>query len=76
MTQHLENSKVGSVKFKKPIHCDKYLVDGVLHAWKGNTSKVYSTIQSEDKDGAMNPTLLGSIPDMETDTWKGKEYVR
>ena len=68
MTQHLENSKVGSVKFKKPIHCDKYLVDGVLHAWKGNTSKVYSTIQSEDKDGAMNPTLLGSIPDMETDT--------
>ena len=38
-----------------------------MHKWKGATSEVYSTIHSEGKDGVIGPTLLGSIPDMETE---------
>ncbi|MCK0145937.1 NADP-dependent glyceraldehyde-3-phosphate dehydrogenase [Arenibacter sp. F26102] len=39
-----------------------FLVDGQLKEWTGNTTEVYSTISSTDK---YEPTLLGSIPDME-----------
>ena len=67
MTQLSKNATMVSPQFKNHIHCNKYLVDGVLHTWNGATSEVYSTIQSEGKDGHVGPTLLGSIPDMETD---------
>lgn len=56
-----------SVKFDNQIHCKHYLVDGELKKWKGNTSNVYSTIYTENKEGEVEPTLLGSIPDMETE---------
>ena len=56
-----------SVKFNNKIHCKHYLVDGELKNWKGNTSNVYSTIYTENKEGKVGPTLLGSIPDMETE---------
>lgn len=56
-----------SVKFDNQIHCKHYLVDGELKNWKGNTSNVYSTIFTENKEGEVGPTLLGSIPDMETE---------
>ena len=46
--------------------CDRYLIDGELKTWKGNTTEVFSTIQSPNGSGEMAPTLLGSIPDMET----------
>lgn len=49
-----------------PYLCDQYLVDGQLKLWKGNTTEVYSTIQTPNKEGQLEPTLLGSIPDMET----------
>jgi len=49
-----------------PIKCDKYLINGQLKKWKGNTSDVFSSIRTPDNDGKLNPTLLGSIPDMET----------
>jgi len=49
-----------------PHVCDRYLVDGELKTWKGNTTEVFSTIQSPNGSGEMVPTLLGSIPDMET----------
>ena len=29
-----------------PVRCDRYLVDGELKKWKGNTTEVYSTIQT------------------------------
>lgn len=67
MTQLSKNATMVSPQFKNHIHCNEYLVDGVLHTWNGATSEVYSTIQSEGKDGHVGPTLLGSIPDMETD---------
>jgi glyceraldehyde-3-phosphate dehydrogenase (NADP+) len=49
-----------------PHVCDRYLVDGELKTWKGNTTEVFSTVQSPNGLGEMAPTLLGSIPDMET----------
>ena len=49
-----------------PHVCDRYLVDGELKTWKGNTTEVFSTVQSPNGSGEMAPTLLGSIPDMET----------
>ena len=50
----------------KPYSCDQYLVNGHLKTWKGATSNVYSTIKTVDSSGELVPTLLGSIPDMET----------
>jgi glyceraldehyde-3-phosphate dehydrogenase (NADP+) len=46
----------------EPLTCDEYLVNGVIEKWKGETSEVYSVITTDGK-----PTLLGTIPDMETD---------
>ena len=43
------------------IEQKNYLVDGELKTWKGNSTKVYSTISSTED---YKPTLLGSIPDM------------
>lgn len=51
-----------------PYHCKQYLVNGKLHTWTGNTTEVHSTIYTENKNGELGPTLLGSIPDMETET--------
>ncbi|MCK0192138.1 NADP-dependent glyceraldehyde-3-phosphate dehydrogenase [Arenibacter sp. F20364] len=44
------------------IHQRTYLVNGELRPWNGKTTEVYSTISSTEK---YEPTLLGSIPDME-----------
>ena len=46
----------------EPLKCDEYLINGQIEKWNGATSKVYSAIQTEGK-----PTLLGTIPDMETE---------
>lgn len=48
-------------QIKKPLHHHKYLVNGELKTWNGNTAKVFSTISSTDE---YKQTLLGSIPDM------------
>ena len=46
-----------------PIEQNTYLVDGKLVPWKGKTSDVFSTIQTE-QDGESKPTRLGSIPSL------------
>lgn len=51
-----------SNSFPNPIHSNKYLVNGVLKQWTGAKAEVYSNIYYEN--GA--PTLLGSVPDMDT----------
>ncbi len=51
-----------SNSFPNPIHSNKYLVNGVLKHWTGAKAEVYSNIYYEN--GA--PTLLGSVPDMDT----------
>ncbi|MEL0275448.1 MAG: aldehyde dehydrogenase family protein, partial [Flavobacteriaceae bacterium] len=63
-----QNLKIdASVRFEEPIHCTQYLVDGELKSWEGGTSEVFSNIYTENSNGDIGPTLLGSIPDMETD---------
>jgi glyceraldehyde-3-phosphate dehydrogenase (NADP+) len=52
-----------SNSFPNPIHSNKYLVNGALKHWTGAKAEVYSNIYYEN--GA--PTLLGSVPDMDTD---------
>ena len=51
-----------------PFDCDQYLIDGQLRTWTGNRSNVYSSIRTPDEQGKLAPTLLGSIPDMESET--------
>ena len=41
--------------------------DGKLKKWEGDTSEVYSTISS-DPNKPYAQTLLGSIPDMDSDS--------
>ena len=55
------------VGFSKKIHCTQYLLNGELKTWKGGTSEVYSTIYTPNEKEEAGPTLLGSIPDMETE---------
>ncbi|MFQ3340776.1 MAG: glyceraldehyde-3-phosphate dehydrogenase (NADP+) [Flavobacteriaceae bacterium] len=50
----------------KPYSCNQYLVNGQLKTWKGAITNVYSAIKTPDATAEMVPTLLGSIPDMET----------
>ncbi len=52
-----------SNSFPNPIHSNKYLVNGVLKQWTGDKAEVYSNIYYDN--GA--PTLLGSVPDMDTE---------
>ena len=52
-----------SNSFTNPIHSNKYLVNGALKPWTGAKAEVYSNIYYEN--GA--PTLLGSVPDMDTE---------
>ena len=51
-----------SSTFQKPIHSNKYLIDGVLKQWTGDKTEVYSNIYYENG----SPTLLGSVPDMDS----------
>ena len=46
---------------------NQYLIDGELKTWNGNMAEVYSTIRTENEKGEMTPTLLGSVPDMESE---------
>ena len=48
----------------EPLFSTSYLIDGEIREWKGQVAKVYSSIQSPNKDNKMEPTLLGSVPDM------------
>ena len=43
------------------VHQRQYLVNGMLKAWEGKNTEVYSTISIKSP---YEPTLLGSIPDM------------
>ena len=49
------------------LNCREYLVGGKLKKWDGDTSEVYSTISS-DPDKPYSQTLLGSIPDMDSES--------
>lgn len=52
----------------KVTHHDQYLIDGELKTWTGATSEVYSTVHTQNDQGEMVPTLLGTVPDMESES--------
>ncbi len=51
----------------EPIHSMSYLVDGKIKQWKGETVNVLSSIRTPNKENKLEPTLLGSVPDMGED---------
>lgn len=50
--------------FQKGLTYRHYLLNGELKIWEGETSEVYSAIQTRNQDGKYSPTLLGNIPVM------------
>ena len=65
-TQTLNTSEIPEAYRPKLTTFNQYLVDGELKTWNGKMAEVYSTIRTENKKGEMVPTLLGSVPDMES----------
>ena len=65
-TQTLNTSEIPEAYSPKLTTFNQYLVDGKLKTWNGNMAEVYSTIRTENEKGEMVPTLLGSVPDMES----------
>ena len=51
-----------------PMHSRNYLIQGQLRTWEGDVAEVYSPIRTPNSDGEYAPTLLGTVPDMETET--------
>ncbi len=49
---------------QKPYSQNTYLVNGHLKEWKGATTSVFSPIYQENKEGELQPTLLGTIPNL------------
>ena len=67
----MSNSSISDIPKQyqiKPIDCDSYLVNGQIKKWNGKTTNVYSSIRTPNEKGVLAPTLLGSIPDMETES--------
>ncbi|MEK9608410.1 MAG: NADP-dependent glyceraldehyde-3-phosphate dehydrogenase [Flavobacteriaceae bacterium] len=65
-TQTLNTSEIPEAYRPKLTTFNQYLVDGELKTWNGKMVEVYSTIRTENEKGEMVPTLLGSVPDMES----------
>jgi glyceraldehyde-3-phosphate dehydrogenase (NADP+) len=63
----LKISDIPEVYRPQVTNFNQYLIDGTLKTWKGNMADVYSTIRTENENGEMAPTLLGSVPDMESE---------
>ena len=47
-----------------PFHHNSFLINGEITLWDGPTADVYSSIHTPNSDGALAPTHLGSVPDM------------
>ena len=66
--KHLKTSHIPVEYQPKLTNFNQYLIDGELKTWNGNMADVYSTIRTENQNGEMAPTLLGSVPDMESES--------
>ena len=51
----------------KLTHYNQFLIGGELKKWSGAVTEVYSTIRTKNNVGEMVPTLLGTVPDMESE---------
>ena len=63
---HLFDGKVVPEEFQVPFkkEYNKYLINGELRTWKGETAPVYSPLYTKDKNGKLGPTDLGTLPVM------------
>ena len=50
---------------KTPFFHNSFLIDGDLTLWEGPSSDVFSTIHTPNAEGALAPTHLGAVPDMD-----------
>ena len=52
--------------FQVPLNkkYDSYLLNGQIKKWEGKTSEVYSPVYSQNSEGKLEPTLLGTVPVM------------
>ena len=66
--KHLKTSHIPVEYQPKLTNFNQYLIDGELKTWNGNMADVFSTIRTENQNGEMAPTLLGSVPDMESES--------
>ncbi|MEO9893918.1 NADP-dependent glyceraldehyde-3-phosphate dehydrogenase [Aurantibacter sp.] len=57
----MSNTIPAEFQIKEQIHQQRYLLNGELRAWAGDSTTVYSTISSTEEYAT---TALGSIPDM------------
>ena len=48
-----------------PFHHNSFLINGEITLWDGPTADVYSSIHTPNTGGALAPTHLGSVPDMD-----------
>ena len=48
-----------------PFHHNSFLINGEITLWDGPRADVYSSIHTPNTDGALAPTHLGSVPDMD-----------
>lgn len=51
-------------QIKETIDHKTFLINGQIGFWDGDSSPVYSTIQTEDLEGNYGPTHLGNVPNM------------
>lgn len=60
------NDKKIPKAFQVPLEkkYDKYLLNGEIKRWKGKTAKVFSPVYKTDDQGALQPVLLGTVPEM------------
>ena len=65
-TSHLKLNDIPEAFRPQLTNFNQYLIDGELKTWNGKMAEVYSTIRTENTNGEMGPTLLGSVPDMES----------
>lgn len=49
---------------EKPYNQNTYLVNGELKEWKGAITPIFSPIYQENNKGELQPTLLGTIPNL------------
>lgn len=55
----------GTYDFQKPRAYNTYLLNGKIEEWKGQNSEVFSPIYTQNSEGKLAPTLLGTIPSMQ-----------
>ncbi|MGK7391149.1 MAG: NADP-dependent glyceraldehyde-3-phosphate dehydrogenase [Candidatus Cyclobacteriaceae bacterium M2_1C_046] len=52
-------------RIDKPLKQKSYLINGKLKEWNAQFTDVYSSIRTNNINGQITPTLLGSIPHMD-----------